>query len=138
MTRKRVNFTLSDTTREILADQDNASLYVDQLVQQTERRWRDAHRLIRDAGWYPAEIEAALDALNGYFHHAAPSTYIAVELLDANELSGVASRRGVEADRWAALTRQVAESAELADAVITLAAEFWRLNPRVERLVSGS
>lgn len=135
--RRKRNLTLDTTTLDILAEQGNASRYVDQLVQDAERDWLEALRALREAGWRGAEMIALCDVLNGYWAHGPP-TWIAQEMHDAQALNRTAERHDVSPERWAELTRQAAEHTELARACITLAREFWRMNPRVERVILGS
>jgi hypothetical protein len=61
MKRRPMNLTLSPLTTSLLRDTDNASRYVDALVQERARRWRRAFSLLERRGWTPVAIRAALE-----------------------------------------------------------------------------
>jgi len=145
VSRRTKHLSVDADVAEILDDigqgQGSATSYVEDLVRTAEREWRAALELLRAAGWRPAELYAAFDALNGYelagLVGPRPATWAAIELADAARLRGLAAKWDLEVGRWAELCRVVGEDAEQARALVRLAAEFWRFNPRVERLVRG-
>jgi len=67
MNRQRFNLTLAPRTIAALREVGNASRYVDALVAQHDRRWRQALRGLRGKGWTLAEIRQGLaSAAGGY------------------------------------------------------------------------
>jgi len=67
MNRQRFNLTLAPRTIAALREVGNASRYVDALVAQHDRRWRQALRALRGKGWSLADIRKALASTAGGF-----------------------------------------------------------------------
>jgi hypothetical protein len=122
---------------DISTGQGSASAYVSDLVRDAEREWRTANKHLRAAGWGELELCAAFDALNGWMLDQPPR-WAAAELADAAKLNGLCEKWDVTPDRWTELCGRIEASADEARALVVLAREFWRFNPRVERLVNVS
>lgn len=73
--------------------------------------------------WSPAELCAAMEALNGLWSVGGPMPIVAAELHDAERLNGTATKWGV-ADRWPERC-QHARHAEVRRALLDLAEAFW-------------
>ena len=135
---QRRNMSLDEDVARILDDvaggQSSASAYVCDVVRDAERRWRAALALLVAAGWGTRELLAACDVLNGWGLIQQPPAWAAMSMQDA-AADGICAKWEVDERRWAELAAQVRGNADEAQALVDLAAEFWRMNPRVERAI---
>ena len=87
--------------------------------------------------WTGRELLAACDSLNGYWHvrsiPAGPA--VALNLSDSEMLNGICGKWDVQPERWAAHVEEVHNSAELANALLAIANEFWAGNQALEALL---
>jgi len=134
VSRRQRNVSLAPDAEHLLAEigegGSSASAYLSELVRDAERRWRRALALLRTAGWVEPELLAAFDALNGWGLVEQPPTWAGQTMADTDP-----SRWDVSPERWMELAGRVAGNEREAQAIVDLAAEFWRMNPRVERAV---
>jgi hypothetical protein len=120
--KQRKNFLLSDSTMGLLARMDNASGYVDRLVQARQQRAMQSLLHLQGLGWTGPEILACCDALNGAMSFCAAPRWHGASLFDGPEY---ASKWGVTPERWAEIARQVSESESVAYAIHEVVSEFW-------------
>lgn len=130
----RRNFSLDDDAAALLSRLDNASHYVSALVRDAWRRWQQAHEALRRAGWDGPALCAACDALNGtWLLEPRLAGVMSLELHDAQRLSDVCGKWGVDPRRWAELHDGLRD--DLAIALRAIVTEFWAGNTELELLL---
>ena len=133
--RPRVALTLTDEARAVVESVRNRSEYVSELLERRTAAWRLALLHLRsNAGWSPASLLAACDALNGYaglreWQDVVPD-YLAMELVDAERLNGTATKWGAAAE-WGGLIAALEPTT--ARALALVAEEFWLGNLELAR-----
>lgn len=138
--RARKNFTLSQETLGLLAHLGNASEYVERIVLERWREWQNALAVCVGHEMTSSELLACCDVLNG--HHLLAYTGIdtgnqgiALELHDGQRLNGTAEKWEIDPGRWGALVQRVARTPALAEAISTVATEFWAGNEACETAI---
>ncbi len=141
--------------------QDQPGSYVSELVMAAATRWRQAQRLLEEAGWEVAELRYACEALAGYrlppgypatqvvsaLNRSARSTALYEQVLkDAGHveprLTGdEAPKREVagpeELARWTSLVQvNLPQSPPLCRALLDLAEEYWAGNTELASLLA--
>lgn len=131
MPSMRRNFTLSASVHELLTRTENASGYLDHVVQERWRAWQEALLELQQSGWRAPEILAACDVLNGYWALGAAGRSgqaVALELHDGAQLNGICEKWDVSPERWATRIKTLSESDLHAAALLTVVSEFWAGN----------
>lgn len=134
MSQVRKNLSLDPTTASILDGVENASAYVDRLVQGRERLWRDAIGIAYAEQLGADVLLAVCDALNGYHltsHLGRHPQALALELADAGLEPKIAE--SVPPEQWSRLVQLVRERPEVGGALVVLVEEFWAGNATVAR-----
>lgn len=143
---QRKNLQLDDDAAATLDDIATAGGaqgdYVSNLIREANMRWRTAYRVAMAAEIMGAALLAACDALNGHndlaLYGELPSLEtpgaIAMELRDAPPMD---EKWELQPGEWRRLIELVRGNAGIADAVSTIAAEFWRGNSSLEARLRG-
>lgn len=137
MNRVRKTFTLESAAGAVLERVGNYSDYVSKLVLQHAADWTESLALLRRAGWQPAEILAACDALcgHGLSNAGRSGPWIAAELARRDDESGVFRERHVLAARRRACLQQLTEDPELAHGLATVVREYGLGNKDCQQAV---
>jgi hypothetical protein len=137
VSRTRKNFTLEAAAITILDRVGNYSDYVNKLVLQHAADWTESLALLRRAGWQPAEILAACDALGGHGLSSAGRSgpWIASELARLDEEMGVFRERQVLAARRRACLQQLTEDPAQAHSLAVVVREYRLGNEDCQRAV---
>lgn len=138
-TKQRKNFMLSDSTMGLLARMDNASRYLDDLVQARQQRAMQSLLHLQSLDWTGAEISACCDVLNGSWQLCEVPRWHGASLSDALynlRAMGVfdfyAAKFGIGTGRWEQIAAQVSESESVAYALHEVVSEFWCGNTVIE------
>jgi hypothetical protein len=122
--KQRKNFLLSDSTMGLLARMDNASRYIDQLVQVRQRRILRSLEILSHGGWSMDEIAAVCEVSNGKWESVAcPGDYSEfVVRISTSDVDGLD------------LERRIYESFSIAHAIHEVVSEYWCGNTEIRNL----
>lgn len=132
MKKSPTNLTLSDGVRQMLEDTGNRSLYIERIVTERTRLWRESLAHLRNQGWAPSEILAVCDLLNGSIIDT-PGMALGLSLVA--EMREVAGKCGVDVARWAELTAYAGQE-PTARAALAVVAEYWSGNEKARQAIA--
>jgi hypothetical protein len=138
----RLSLRVDADVHAALAQVEDQRAYVEDLVRTRRREWQAAYLRLSQAGWTGQEMCAACDALNGYgaleaLGIGAGAQGIALELHDAQRLTDVCGKWGVDSARWVDRVTSVHDDQALAQALGLIAREFWLGNGEVASRLRG-
>lgn len=123
---------LDDDVREALVGVESRTDYVHDLVLDRHNEWMEALGHLRDSGWTPRSLCAAMDALRLVPFSIRSARRVAMEMEDAQRLRRVAETHGVPLTEWNALLVRVGDDATLhASALRLLARAYWSADKAV-------
>jgi hypothetical protein len=108
---------------------DNASRYIDELVQVRHQRAMQSLQHLQKLGWTGAEISACCEVMNGSWQLYEVQRWHGASLADGPQY---AEKWGIGAGRWRQMAAQVSESESVAYALHEVVSEFWCGNTAVE------
>lgn len=116
-----------------------ATRYIEALVREAWRKWLVAFDHLALRGWCGNEIRAACDALEGYFLTGQRPTGAHLALALKDDAIG---KWELDDDRWQALIGVLVKDDDTAQALWTVAREFWAgnevLKQRIKKLGVGT
>jgi hypothetical protein len=127
---------LTDEAVEALVDVQNRTEFIHCLLVDRRGEWNEALMHLREHGWPPGALAAAMEATRDLHFALRPGIRVAHELRDAERIGRIAAKHGVPGDAWHALCLRVQDDMLLdAAALRLLSRAYWSEDHAVRKKV---